>query len=169
MATLERFGQLGEKTGWTYIAIPPAMADDLKPGCRTSFRVQGRIDAMDIKGVALVPMGEGAFILAVNGTMRKQLKKEKGATVQVVLEIDDTAFETPSDIAECLADEPAAAAHYESLPQGHRRYFVRWVESAKTDPTRAKRIAQMVNALAKGQGYSEMIRAAKANKEKEGL
>ncbi|RYY90261.1 MAG: DUF1905 domain-containing protein [Chitinophagaceae bacterium] len=166
-AILERFGQLGEKTGWTYISIPAELAEQLKPGCRSSYRVKGRIDAMTISGVALVPMGEGAFILAVNGTMRKELKKEKGAEVRVELEVDDTAFVTPADIAECLSDEPAAAAFYEKLPLGHRRYFVRWVYSAKTEPTRAKRIAQMVDALARGWGYSEMIRAAKAKKEKE--
>ncbi|RYD95145.1 MAG: DUF1905 domain-containing protein [Sphingobacteriales bacterium] len=168
-AILERFGQLGEKTGWTYIAVPAELTEQLKPGCRTSYRVKGRIDSMPISSVALVPMGEGDFILAVNGTMRKELKKEKGAPVSVQLEVDDAVFETPADIAECLSDEPAAARFYATLPTGHQRYFARWVESAKTEPTRAKRIAQMVDALARGWGYSEMIRAAKAKKEKEGF
>ena len=168
-ATLERFGQMGEKTGWTYLALPAELAGQLKPGCRTSFRVKGRIDKMPLQGAALVPMGEGNFILAVNGAMRKELKKEQGATVRVQLAVDDTAFKIPADISDCLADEPAADAFFRTLTPGHQRYFVRWVESAKTEPTRAKRIARMVDALARGRGYSEMIRAAKAQKEKEGL
>ncbi|GAB4091239.1 YdeI/OmpD-associated family protein [Flaviaesturariibacter terrae] len=166
---LERFGQQGEKTGWTYLAISEELAAQLKPGCRSSYRVKGRIDKMPIKSVALVPMGAGDFILAVNAAMRKLLRKEKGASVEVVLEVDDDVFETPADIAECLADEPEATAFYESLPLSHRRYFARWVESAKTDATRAKRIAQMLDAMARGMGYGEMIRAAKARKEKDGF
>ncbi|TCZ64181.1 YdeI/OmpD-associated family protein [Flaviaesturariibacter aridisoli] len=164
---LERFGQLGEKTGWTYIALAADLAEELNPGCRSSYRVKGRIDKMPVKGVALVPMGEGAFILAVNAAMRKELKKERGAAVSVELSVDTDAFEVPADINECLADEPAAAAFFRALTPGHQRYFVRWVDSAKTEPTRAKRIAQMVDGLARGWSYGEMIRAARAKKEKE--
>lgn len=167
--TLERFGQQGEKTGWTYIALSAEQAGQLKPGCRSSYRVRGRIDDLPLNGVALVPMGEGAFILAVNASMRKLLRKEKGATVRVELDVDDTEFTIPADISDCLADEPAALQFFNTLPPGHQRYFVRWIESAKTEATRAKRIAQMVNALALQLGYPEMIRAAKAKNQKEGF
>ncbi|MBN8785519.1 MAG: YdeI/OmpD-associated family protein, partial [Terrimonas sp.] len=47
-----------------------------------------------------------------------------------------------------------------------QNYFSKWIESAKTEATRAKRIAMTVSATAKKWGYPEMIRAAK--KEKDG-
>ena len=31
-ATLMKFGQMGEKTGWTYIIVPKELAEKLKPG-----------------------------------------------------------------------------------------------------------------------------------------
>ncbi|TCJ12431.1 DUF1905 domain-containing protein [Flaviaesturariibacter flavus] len=168
-AELKRFDSQGEKTGWTYFDIPGALAETLKPGCRTAYRVKGRIDKLDIKGVSLVPMGGGDFILAVNAAMRKSLRKEKGATVSVQLSVDNEVFQTPADITECLADEPAAEAYYNGLPPSHRRYWVNWVAEAKTAPTRAKRLAMMVDSLARGWGFSEMQRAAKAKKEKDGF
>ncbi|HVF97457.1 MAG TPA: YdeI/OmpD-associated family protein, partial [Flavisolibacter sp.] len=58
---------------------------------------------------------------------------------------------------------------FESLTKGHRLYFSKWIESAKTEPTKAKRIAMAVNALAKGWGYPEMMRANKKEKQDYGL
>ena len=65
---------------------------------------------------------------------------------------------------ECLADEPAASAFFQSLAGSHQRYFSKWIDSAKTEPTRTKRIALAVNALAKKWGYPEMIRASQEKK-----
>jgi hypothetical protein len=168
-AELKRFDSQGEKTGWTYIELPQALAEELKPGCRTSYRVKGRIDKMPVKGVALVPMGGGDFIIAINATMRKELRKEKGASVSVQLAVDEAVFQTPAYITDCLADEPEAEAFFNGLPPSHRRYWINWVDEAKTETTRAKRLAMMVDGLARGWGFSEMSRAAKAKKEKDGF
>ncbi|HQV55523.1 MAG TPA: YdeI/OmpD-associated family protein, partial [Chitinophagaceae bacterium] len=43
----------------------------------------------------------------------------------------------------------------------HQKYFSKWIDAAKTEPTKVKRITMAVNALAKKVGYPEMIRAAK--------
>lgn len=39
-----RFGNMGEKTGWTYIEVPADIAGQIMPGQRKSFRVKGRLD-----------------------------------------------------------------------------------------------------------------------------
>jgi hypothetical protein len=44
------------------------------------------------------------------------------------------------------------------LPGSHRNYFSKWIDSAKTDATKTKRIAMAVNALSKKWGYPEMMR-----------
>ncbi|MBP6687980.1 MAG: YdeI/OmpD-associated family protein, partial [Lacibacter sp.] len=59
---------------------------------------------------------------------------------------------------ECLNDEPTALQYFNSLAGGHQRYFSKWIDSAKTEPTKAKRIAMAVNALARKMGYTEMLR-----------
>src|SRR5438045_4996820 len=104
--TILKFGQQGEKTGWTYIIIPAAMASVLMPGNKKTFRVKGKLDHYAIKGVALLPRGDGDFIMPVNGAMRKGLKKQKGSSVLVQLNLDTQEIKPPAELMECLADEP---------------------------------------------------------------
>ena len=72
-ATILKFDKQGEKSGWTYIIIPSEMAQQLYPQNKKSFRVKGKLDAYAIEGVALIPMGEGDFIMALNAGMRKSI------------------------------------------------------------------------------------------------
>ena len=161
-ATMLKFEKQGEKTGWTYIVIPEDIAQQLKPGNRKSFRVKGKLDKHAIEAVALMPMGDGSFIMAVNAEMRKAIAKRAGAQLVVQIEEDDNpdAVSSP-ELMECLADEPEALAFFNSLAKGHRNYFMKWIESAKTEPTKAKRIAQAVTALARKLDYPSMMRANK--------
>jgi hypothetical protein len=158
-ATLKQFGVQGEKTGWTYIEIPVDIAQALKPGNKKSFRVKGKLDKYSIVHVALLPMGGGGFIMAVNATMRKGIAKKKGAMVKVKLEEDKKEFQFNKDFMECLADEPAAIEFFKTLAGSHQRYFSKWIDEAKTEPTKTKRIAWAVTALSKKQGYPEMLRS----------
>jgi len=162
--TLLRFDKQGEKTGWTYIEITAEQAEELKPGNKKSFRVKGKLDKFPIAAVALMPMGEGNFIMPINADMRKGTGKRKEATVNVQLEVDDAPVPLSADLLGCLEDEPKALNFYKSLSKGHQNYFSKWIESAKTEPTKAKRIVQAVNALSKGQHFGIMLRALKAEK-----
>ncbi len=164
--TIMKFGQQGEKTGWTYILIPAEWAQKLYPANKKSFRVKGKLDQYPIKAVALLPMGEGDFIMPLNATMRKGIKKQKGAALHVQLQVDTDEIKPSAEFLECLADEPVALANFTGLPKGHQNYFSKWIESAKTDATKAKRIAHAVRFLSLGASFGEMIRALK--KEKEG-
>lgn len=160
-AILKKFGKQGEKTGWTYFEVPADLAQELKPGNRKEFKVKGKLDRHAIKRVPLLPMGGGLFIFVVNADLRKAIGKRAGATVEVQLTADDSAFVFNADFMACLSDEPAALEFFQSLTGSHQRYFSKWIDSAKTAPTREKRIAMAVSALARKWGYPEMIRAAK--------
>jgi hypothetical protein len=162
--TILQFAEQGEKTGWSYIRIPAAMALKLKPGNKRSFRVKGSLDDHAIKGLALLPMGEGDFIMALNATIRKAIGKNKGASLKVKLEADTAKITPPKDLLACLADEPRALVLFNTLTPGHRNYFGNYIRAAKTDPTRATRIAHCVNALAKGLDFGQMIRSLKQDK-----
>lgn len=164
-ATMKRFDRQGEKTGWTYIEIPADLAQQLKPGNKKEFKVKGKLDNHAINRVSLLPMGGGLFIMPVNAAMRKAIGKRHGAMVKLQLTEDKSEFVFNSDFMECLADEPTALKFFQTLTGSHQRYFSKWIDSAKTEQTKAKRIAQSVNALAKQQGYTEMARELKKNKE----
>jgi Domain of unknown function (DUF1905)/Bacteriocin-protection, YdeI or OmpD-Associated len=154
-----QFGEMGEKTGWSYIRIPAALAEKLIPGNKKSFRVKGRLDGLAIEKVALLPMGEGDFIMALKASIRKNIRKQKGDSLRVELEVDKAEIKPPKDLMECLADEPEALAYFKTLPKSHQNYFGNWVREAKTDGTRTKRLASVVMAMVRRQNFGEMLRA----------
>lgn len=158
--TIHKFDKQGEKSGWTYFEIPPDIAQQLKPGNKKEFKVKGKLDNYAINRVSLLPMGDGKFIMPLNASMRKAIGKKEGAMLQVQLVADDSDFIFNPDFMDCLADDPIAKKFFQSLPGSHQRYFSKWIDSAKTEPTRTKRIAMAINALAKKWGYGEMIRAS---------
>jgi Domain of unknown function (DUF1905)/Bacteriocin-protection, YdeI or OmpD-Associated len=163
---IKQFEKQGEKTGWTYIDIPEKMAQQLKPGTKKTFRIKGKLDDYSFRGIALIPMGGGDFIMALNEEIRKRIGKRKGAKVLATLEADDEFVIQPqADFLECLEDEPKAVAFFNSLAKSHQSYFVKWIDSAKTEGTKIKRIAQSVSALSRNMGYGEMIRALKKEKD----
>ena len=158
---IQQFQEMGEKTGWTYIHIPSALAEQLLPGNKKGFRVKGKLDEHPIKGIALLPMGDGNFILTLNAAIRKAIRKMKGDSLTLQLELDKTKVLPPADLLECLADEPRAIEYFKSLPMSHQNYFGNWIKSAKTDTTRANRIARVVDAMLKKWDYGQMIRAGR--------
>ncbi|MGQ0739483.1 MAG: DUF1905 domain-containing protein [Bacteroidota bacterium] len=158
--TILRFGSQGEKTGWTYIGIPADIAKQLKPGNKREFKVKGKLDAHAISRQSVMPMGGGSFIMPLNAALRKAIGKRHGAMLKVLLEEDRSEFIFNKDFMDCLDDDPPAKKFFHSLTGSHQRYFSKWIDSAKTEPTKTKRIAMEVNALAKKWGYSEMLRAS---------
>lgn len=157
--TLLKFDKKGEKTSWTFIEISASQAKKLKPDTKVSFRVRGKLDSHPIKQVAIMPMGDGAFILPVNGAMRKAIGKKSGDKVKVTLEADDSQIILSRDLMACLKDDPAALAAFKKLPGSHQKYFSRWIESAKTTATKTKRIVMTVEALTKKMDFGTMLRA----------
>lgn len=154
-----QFAEQGEKTGWSYIEIPADLAQQLKPGSKKSFRVRGMLDGMTVKGMALMPMGQGNFIMALKADIRKGIHKNAGAMLQVKLEEDkDYKVNVPDDLQECFDFEPEALEFFNSLAKSHREYFLKWIEQAKTSETRNKRIVSTVNAMLRKWPYNVMIR-----------
>ena len=159
--TIKQFGKQGEKTGWTYIDVPSDIAEKLMPGNRRGFRVKGKLDNFVIRGIALIPMGKGDFILTINADLRKGIRKKKGAMLSVKLQVDPEGYKLNEDFIACLNDDPDAKSFFNTLTGSHRNYFSKWIDAAKTEPTKTKRIAMAVNALSKKWGFHEMIRNSK--------
>ena len=160
-AVIKKFDSQGEKTGWTYIEVPAAIAQKLNADNKKGFRVKGKLDEYPFSMIALLPLGGGVFILTLNAAIRKAIKKQKGATVQVEMEVDTNEIQPPAELMECLEDEPEALEYFKGLAKGHQNYFTNWINSAKTDPTKAKRIAATLNALNRKWDFGQMIRAMK--------
>ena len=158
-AVILQFDQQGEKTGWSYISVPKHIAGEIKPGTKRSFRVKGRLDDHPIAKTALLPMGKGDFILPLNATIRKAIRKKKGATVKVYLQEDKQTPAVCPELLQCLQDAPMALDRFKALLPSHQLYYSKWIESAKTIQTKSKRIALTITAMEKHMSYAEMLRA----------
>jgi len=158
-AEIERFEKMGEKTGWTFVFIPVEIANQIKASCKKSYRIKGKLDNVAIRGVALTPMGEGNFIIPLKASLRKELKKAEGALLRLELE-EDTEFkiEMPADLELCLLEEKHCMENFMQLPKSHQNYYINWLNTAKTDQTRTKRLTQIVIAMDKKMDIGEMMR-----------
>jgi len=162
-AEIERFSKMGEKTGWTYVFVPKAVAQQIKADCKKSYRVKGKLDQVNVSGMALVPMGEGDFIIALKTSLRKELKKEEGAVLHLELEEDlDFKIDMPDDLEICLSDDPQLLETFLKLPKSHQNYYINWLNTAKTEVTRTKRLTQIILAMDQKMTFPEMMRANKS-------
>ena len=159
-AVIKRFERNAEKTGWTYIVIPAAIADQIKPAYKRSFRIKGRIDEVKIEKVSILPMGDGDFILALNKELRKKIAKSVGGTVKAQITEDKRELEILPELLSCLKDEPAAYKAFQKLPPSHQRYYSKWITEAKTDQTKVKRIAVTMDAMLTNKTFGEAMKAA---------
>jgi hypothetical protein len=164
IANIQRFSNMGEKTGWTYISIPEKEALKMHSTDRKGFRVKGFLQDFPIAQVALMPMGEGEFVLPINAGMRKGLGATLGSKIRVQLSKDESKLTIAADLLTCLEDEPTAAAFFESLAPSHQKYFSKWIDDAKTEATRTKRLAQVVEGLSRKMDYGTMIRWGREKK-----
>ncbi len=55
-----------------------------------------------------------------------------------------------SDITEALRANPAALSTFEGLPPSHKAEYLKWIDEAKRDDTRRRRIAGMIDRLVEG-------------------
>ena len=162
---IRRFADQGEKTGWTYIKIPSAIAAQIHPANKKSFRVKGKLDEYAFEKISLLPFGDGDFIMALNASIRKAIHKVEGAKVSVQLQLDEREPDPSPEFLASMNDEPAALATFNKLKKSHQHYFINWIESAKTDQTKAKRIAHAVDALSQGLGFREALMSSKKERD----
>ena len=137
------------KGGWTYAEIPEIMQDPTKPfGWVT---VSGSVDGYELDRYKLMPMGGGKLFLPLKAAIRKQIGKEAGDYVRIVLEPDSRSYEVPEEIRESVAmAAPEMIPFFDQLKEGEKKRFVDHVNQAGTEETRARRILQFIKELEKG-------------------
>jgi hypothetical protein len=145
---LERFPGKG---GWTYARIPEILQDKSKPF--GWMKVKGTVDGYETGKTHLMPMGNGQLFLPVRSDIRKKIGKSAGAMVHVVLYPDNDPLEIPSEMLDCLKDEPRAFKFFHSLSGGEQNYYIKWVYSAKREETRVTRLVKTIDRLARREKF----------------
>ena len=136
------------KGGWTYAEIPEVIQNKENPF--GWVKVRGSIDSYDLKHYKLMPMGEGRLFLPVKAAIRKAIGKQEGDEVHVILYKDELPIETPQEIIECLSNETKQIQNaYQQLKDGAKKGYLDWIYEARSEDTKAQRIATMIEELYK--------------------
>lgn len=138
------------KSGWTFAEITDI------PMPKTSFgmlRVKGKIDDYEFSNVHLMPIGNGHVGLAVKAEIRKKIKKQAGDTVHVILYEDNLPTEVPEELILCMKYEDGILEKFEAYNDSEKRAFINWIYSAKTEQTKADRIAKTILMVQNGEKF----------------
>jgi hypothetical protein len=98
----------------------------------------------------------GEFLLGLNRAVREEAGVEAGDTVEVKLELDTAPREVtlPEALANALAEDSEARVAFDRLAYTHRKEYTRWIDEAKRDETRQRRVAQALEMLREGKTRS---------------
>ncbi|TVU64841.1 DUF1905 domain-containing protein [Paenarthrobacter nitroguajacolicus] len=135
----------GNKAG---IEVPDEIVGGLGAGKRPPVVVT--INGQSYRS-SIAVMG-GKYMVGVSSANRELTGASAGDTVEVGLEVDTQprVIEVPQDLAAALDAEPEAKAFYGTLNYSSRRRYVEPIGDAKTEETRARRIAKVVSDLKAG-------------------
>jgi hypothetical protein len=94
----------------------------------------------------------GEFLLGLNRAVREAAGVEAGDTVEVTIELDEAPreVELPQALADALAGDADARAGYDRLSYTHRKEYARWIDEARREETRQRRVAQALERLREG-------------------
>jgi bifunctional DNA-binding transcriptional regulator/antitoxin component of YhaV-PrlF toxin-antitoxin module len=97
----------------------------------------------------LIRMGTPHHIVGVPKGVRDKAGKNIGDTIEITVEADNTPREVvvPADLEAALASDAEAKEFFDSLSYTHRKEYVRWIETAKRDDTRARRLVKTMKML----------------------
>jgi hypothetical protein len=106
-------------------------------------RVKALIEGVPYRGT-LVRMGTECHLLLILKSIREQVGRTFGDEVKVSVELDveERVVTVPLELKR--------AFKFEKLSYTHKKEFVTWIEEAKREETRARRVAQTLNMLKDG-------------------
>ena len=122
---------------WTFVEIPEI------PMPKTPFgmlKVKGKID-----------IGNGHIGLAVKSEIRKKIKKQAPDIVHITLYEDNTPLIIPEELLLCMENEEGLLDKFEKYKHGQKKAFIDWINSAKTEQTKANRIAKTITMIQKNE------------------
>ena len=95
---------------------------------------------------------DGVGLVVVNRSVKAATGVDAGDRVRVEMELDTEprTVRVPADLRAALASDAAVEAAFAALSFTHRREYVEWVEEAKREETRSRRIAATVERVREG-------------------
>jgi hypothetical protein len=139
----------GKEIGAVTAITPPVEVLEVF-GTRGRVPITGTINGFPFRS-SLMPMG-GCHRMPVNKTLREGAGVKAGDVVEVVMERDEAprTVEPPALLKKLLGKSKTAKANWEKLPFTHKKEIAIWIDGAKQEETRARRLARAMQVLEAG-------------------
>jgi hypothetical protein len=119
-----------------------------------SRRVLCRLNTLDERQCALLPIGNESFVVTVNRTQLKALGLDVGATVRVTLRKDESVYglPVPQELTELFRQDTEGKRLFHALSRGRQRTLLYIVGKANTPDDRASRAVIVIQHLIENAG-----------------
>lgn len=135
----------GNNTGFE---IPEAFVEELGGGKKPKVSVT--VNGFTYRS-SIARMG-GQYLLGVSKERREAAGVAGGDVLEIDIELDAAprVIDVPLALAESFAENSKAKAFWDSMSYSNQRWHAEQIEGAKTDETRARRVAKSIAMLNEG-------------------
>jgi hypothetical protein len=134
----------------TYIEFPFSVEEEF--GVKGQVKVKATFDGVEYRG-SLAKMGHHCHRLGITKDIRNKISKQADDSVHVVVQKDDAprVIDIPFDLIERFNENKDARNFFDSLSYTNQKKYIDWIEGAKKQETRVKRVADTITKLNNGE------------------
>jgi Domain of unknown function (DUF1905)/Bacteriocin-protection, YdeI or OmpD-Associated len=130
-----------------FVDVPADISRALGDGA-PHVPVRGEVERIPVQ-TTLVSRGNGGYRMAIHGDIRKKLRVDAGAVVEIAIERDEDSREPalPPALVLALRNAPKAQAAFRRMTTALRRQVVRYLTSVRQQSTLERRVTKMIQIL----------------------
>ena len=119
-------------------------------GTRGQVKIKATFDGVPYRG-SLSNMGMGHMVI-LRKDVRAKVGKYHGDTVHVTVQRDteERIVEVPEALKNAFKLNPEAEAFYNALSYTNRKEYARWIDTAKREETKERRLNKTIEMLLNG-------------------
>ena len=126
-----------------YVDVPREVSK--KFGSAAHVPVTGTVEGVPVR-TTLVSRGNGSYRMAIHGDIRKKLRLDSGAVVEIAIQLDEESREPelPPALVLALRNAPKAQRRFRAITIALRRQIVRYLTAVKSQETLERRVSKFV-------------------------
>jgi Domain of unknown function (DUF1905)/Bacteriocin-protection, YdeI or OmpD-Associated len=130
-----------------YVDVPAEVTRKISAG-EPHVAIRGSVEGVALR-TTMVSGGRGCYRVAIHGDIRKRLRIDAGAVVEIAIERDEESREPvlPPFLVLSLRNAPRAQAAFRSMTTALRRQIVRYLTAVKQQATLERRVVKFIRQL----------------------
>jgi|SRR5580704_1562458 hypothetical protein len=126
-----------------YVDVPREISKRF--GSAAHVPVIGTVESVPVR-TTLVSRGKGSYRMAIHGDIRKKLRLDSGAVVEMAIQLDEESREPelPPALVLALRNAPKAQRRFRAVTTALRRQIVRYLIAVKSQEALERRVTRFV-------------------------